>query len=332
MTSGSLLRVERLRVVFRMRGGDVTVLDDLDLEVRAGETLCLVGESGSGKTMTALALLGLVPPPNGAVAGGSIRFMGEEMVGASEARLRELRGKEIAMIFQEPMTALNPVFTVGDQIAETLRFHEGLGRRAALARAGEMLRAVGIPSPERRLRDYPHQLSGGMRQRAMIAMALACRPKLLIADEPTTALDVTVQAQILDLLRDLQRDLGTAILLITHDMGVVAEMADRVAVLYAGRKVEQGRADAVLSRPAHPYTQALIACLPALAPDADGAPRPLAEIPGIVPSLAELPPGCAFAPRCRFAMARCAAEVPPCIAVEHGHESACWLNAREVAA
>jgi peptide/nickel transport system ATP-binding protein len=331
MSGERLLSIEGLRVAFRTRAGEVTVVDDLSLSLDAGETLCLVGESGSGKSMTALAVMGLVPAPNGMIRGGSIELAGEELVGADPARLRQVRGKEIAMIFQEPMTALNPVFSVGEQIAETLAVHEGLGRRAALGKAIELLAAVGIPAPERRIREYPHQLSGGMRQRAMIAMALACSPKLLIADEPTTALDVTVQAQILDLLKDIQLRFGTAILLITHDMGVVAEVADRVAVMYAGRKVEEGVAAAVLERPAHPYTRALIACAPRPIVG-EGERQLLEEIPGIVPSMLRLPPGCAFEPRCRSALPRCRAERPPEFAFAPRRLSACWLIAEEKAA
>jgi oligopeptide/dipeptide ABC transporter ATP-binding protein len=273
--------------------------------------------------MTGLALMGLIPQPNGKIRTGSIRIDGEEIVGASQQRLLERRGKDIAMIFQEPMTALNPVFTIGDQIAEALSIHEGLGYKAALARAAELLHAVSIPSPEQRLKDYPHRLSGGTRQRAMIAMAIACRPKLLVADEPTTALDVTVQAQILELLKSIQSRFGTAILLVTHDMGVVEDVADRVLVMYAGRKVEEGPAAEVLARPQHPYTKALIECIPQLSTGNER--QRLKEIPGIVPSPQNLPPGCAFAPRCAHAMERCSAAVPPHFAAAPNHSAACWL-------
>jgi len=338
----ALLRVRDLHVEFNTRRGQALVLNGVDFEMRAGETLCVVGESGCGKSMTALALLRLIPSPPGRVRSGHILFQGEDLALASDARMREVRGNRISMIFQEPMTSLNPVFTVGDQIGESLRLHAGLDARAARQRAIEMLRQVGIPAPERRVDEYPHQLSGGMRQRVMIAMALACRPDILIADEPTTALDVTVQAQIFDLLRDLQREKGTAILLITHDMGAVAEMADRVMVMYAGRVIEQGSAAQVLSSPGHPYTRGLIDCLPELgssaafdgAQGAEGAVREdLAEIPGVVPSIWELGSGCAFRERCPRAMARCAAEVPPMFALEAGsrasapHGAACWLHA-----
>jgi len=334
----ALLRVHDLRVEFRTRRGTALVLNGVDFEMRGGETLCVVGESGCGKSMTALALLRLIPQPPGRIAGGSVSFQGEDLVQASEARMRDVRGNRISMIFQEPMTSLNPVFSVGDQIGESLRLHAGLDAAAARARAIEMLQQVGIPAPERRVDEYPHQLSGGMRQRVMIAIALACRPDILIADEPTTALDVTVQAQIFDLLRDLQREKGTAILLITHDMGAVAEMADRVMVMYAGRVVEQGTAAQVLGTPGHPYTQGLIDCLPKLGSsigtdhlDETAARAPLAEIPGVVPSLWELASGCAFRERCACALPRCAAELPPMLPVaapaSSGHAAACWLLA-----
>ncbi len=324
-----LLAVDDLRVEFATRRGRAMVLNGVDFALHRGETLCVVGESGCGKSMTALALLRLVPTPPGRIVGGRITLAGESLIDASEARMRAVRGDRISMIFQEPMTSLNPVFTVGDQIGETLRLHAGLDAKAARARSIEMLRQVGIPAPERRVDEYPHQLSGGMRQRVMIAMALACRPDVLIADEPTTALDVTVQAQIFDLLRDLQRDNGTAILLITHDMGAVSEMADRVIVMYAGRVVEQGTVDDVLQHPAHPYTQGLIACLPELGRSRAGEPPPLPEITGVVPSLWELARGCAFRERCPKAMPRCAEDVPPMIAAEGraAHGAACWLLA-----
>ncbi len=334
----ALLHVDDLRVEFRTRRGQALVLNGVEFELRGGETLCVVGESGCGKSMTALAVLGLIPSPPGRIVGGRVMFQGEDLVQAGDARLRAVRGNRISMIFQEPMTSLNPVFSVGEQIAEALRLHAGLDAAAARARAIEMLQQVGIPAPEQRVDEYPHQLSGGMRQRVMIAMALACRPDILIADEPTTALDVTVQAQIFDLLRDLQREKGTAILLITHDMGAVAEMADRVMVMYAGRVIEQGSADNVLGTPGHPYTQGLIDCLPELGSSlADGDERrPLAEIAGVVPSLWELASGCAFRDRCAYAMPRCAREVPPMLAVTaaagSGHAAACWLLAEARAA
>ncbi|MDQ0072854.1 peptide/nickel transport system ATP-binding protein [Variovorax boronicumulans] len=331
----ALLRVQDLHVEFKTRRGQALVLNGVDFEIRAGETLCVVGESGCGKSMTALALLRLIPSPPGRIRDGRVLFQGEDLVQASDARMREVRGNRISMIFQEPMTSLNPVFTVGDQIGESLQLHAGLNAREARQRAIEMLRQVGIPAPERRVDEYPHQLSGGMRQRVMIAMALACRPDILIADEPTTALDVTVQAQIFDLLRELQREKGTAIMFITHDMGAVAEMADRVMVMYAGRVIEQGTTEQVLSEPGHPYTRGLIDCLPELGSSAareGDVHEDLAEIAGVVPSIWELGTGCAFRERCPRAMERCAAEVPPMFAVTGEvaagtpHGAACWLH------
>ncbi|MDE2396048.1 MAG: ABC transporter ATP-binding protein [Burkholderiales bacterium] len=329
-----LLRVENLRVEFATRRGRAQVLNGVNFDMRAGQTLCVVGESGCGKSMTALALLRLVPSPPGRISDGQVRFQGEDLLKVSEARMREVRGNRISMIFQEPMTSLNPVLPVGEQIGETLRLHAGLNAAQARERAVEMLKQVGIPAPERRVDEYPHQLSGGMRQRVMIAMALACRPDILIADEPTTALDVTVQAQIFDLLRELQRDKGTAILLITHDMGAVAEMADRVIVMYAGRVVEQGTTEQVLATPAHPYTRGLIECLPELGASLheSGERQPLPEIAGMVPSLWELGQGCAFRERCPQAIARCAAEQPPLIDLPsqgEAHRAACWLHELE---
>jgi peptide/nickel transport system ATP-binding protein len=326
-----LLQVDDVRVEFNTRRGRAMVLNGVSFEARAGETLCIVGESGCGKSMTALTVLGLVPQPPGRVSGGRVLFGDEDLLQASPERMREVRGNRISMIFQEPMTSLNPVFTVGEQIAESLRLHAGLDRKAAHAQAIEMLRQVGIPAPERRVDEYPHQLSGGMRQRVMIAMALACRPDVLIADEPTTALDVTVQAQIFDLLRDLQAERGTAIVLITHDMGAVAEMADRVIVMYAGRVIEQGTTAEVLQSPQHPYTRGLIACLPELGSSQEGERSELAEIAGVVPSLWELGNGCAFRERCPSAHARCAERVPPMFGApvpgQPGHAAACWLLA-----
>jgi peptide/nickel transport system ATP-binding protein len=329
-----LLDVRDLRVEFRSRRGTALVLNGVDFHVNAGETLCVVGESGCGKSMTALALLRLIPSPPGRISDGRVLFNGEDLVTASMERMREVRGNRISMIFQEPMTSLNPVLTVGDQIGESLRLHAGLDAKAARVRSIEMLQQVGIPAPDRRVDEYPHQLSGGMRQRVMIAMALACRPDILIADEPTTALDVTVQAQIFDLLRDLQREKGTAIMLITHDMGAVAEMADRVMVMYAGRVVEQGTAEQVLGLPGHPYTRGLIDCLPELGSSTDALNDSdrgeLAEIAGVVPSIWELGNGCAFRERCPHAMPRCAAEVPPMFALGGDatpHGAACWLHA-----
>lgn len=323
--SAPLLSVDEIIVDFQTRAGKARVLDHVSLEVAEGEILGIVGESGCGKSMTALSIMGLVPNPPGKVTSGSITLNGRELVGLNESELCDIRGKDIGMIFQEPMSSLNPVFTVGEQIAESVRLHEKASPCAAMDRAIEMLRAVEIPEPELRARAYPHQLSGGMRQRVMIAIALACRPRVLIADEPTTALDATVQAQIFDLLQDLQREMGTAIILITHDMGAVAELADRVAVMYAGRVVEKGTVEAVLSNPQHPYTKGLITCVPHLEPDPPATREPLLEIPGMVPALTALGKGCAFAPRCGARIARCDTEKPSLTATDSAHWAACWV-------
>jgi oligopeptide/dipeptide ABC transporter ATP-binding protein len=288
----ALLSVERLTTGFDVQGRFVPAVIDVSFDVRPGETLCLVGESGSGKSVTALSIMRLVQPP-GRIAAGRMLFKGKDLRAHDDRTMQRIRGAEIALIFQEPMTALNPVFTIGSQIEETLRVHGRAGRRDARQRAIELLESVSIPEPHRRVREYPHQLSGGLRQRALIAMALACNPSLVIADEPTTALDVTIQAQILDLLRDLQARLGVALLLITHDLGVVAEMADRVAVMYAGRIVEQAPVDELFTEPKHPYTRGLMASIPGGAPGSR-----LLAISGTVPRLGDLPPGCAFEPRC----------------------------------
>jgi oligopeptide/dipeptide ABC transporter ATP-binding protein len=333
MNHTPLLSLQQLRVEFDTRNGVARVIDDLSFRVERGETLGIVGESGCGKSMTALSIMGLVPSPPGRIAGGSIRLNGEDLLTADEQRLREVRGNEISMIFQEPMTSLNPVFSIGEQIAEAVRLHQGLSQSDALARAGQMLRAVHIPAPETRIREYPHQLSGGMRQRVMIAMALACNPNLLIADEPTTALDVTVQAQIFDLLQEIQSSTGAAIILITHDMGAIAELAQRVVVMYAGRKVEEGPVETILETPGHPYTQGLIRCVPHLRSDPAPERPPLTEIPGMVPALTELGRGCPFAPRCTRALAHCHSEMPPTVAISVDHSAACWLlSQRENAA
>lgn len=322
----TILDVSGLEVSFDIGGEPAVAVDRLGFSLRGGETLGIVGESGSGKSMAALAVMGLIPSPPGSVSGGSIRFRGRELVGMDEEERRRIRGKDIAMIFQEPMTALNPVFTVGDQIAETLMLHEGLERRAAWERAEGLLAEVGIPEPAIRVRNYPFELSGGMRQRIMIAIALACRPAVLIADEPTTALDVSVQAQIFRLLKDTQRRLGTAILFITHDMGSIATMADRVIVMYAGRCVESGTAEDILLDPRHPYTQGLIACIPHLCRDGGRRHAPLREIPGMVPSIRDIGPGCAFAPRCALAEPACFAERPP-FTTSGGRGTACFRAA-----
>lgn len=312
-----ILEIDDLAVDFDTRFGRVRALDGVSVGLEAGETLGLVGESGCGKSITALAVMGLVPTPPGRISAGSIRFCGEELVKATKSRLRTLRGAEIAMIFQEPMSSLNPVFTVEDQIVEAIMLHRPIKRDAARREAVALLERVGIPEAAQRARDYPHQLSGGMRQRVMIAMAVSCRPRVLIADEPTTALDVTVQAQIFDLLSEIQHEFGVAIILITHDMGVISEMADRVAVMYAGRIIEEACADDVLDHPQHPYTRGLIACIPTLEDDAS-----LREIPGVVPPLHALGTGCAFADRCAHIDARCRRE-RPALAMTGHHANAC---------
>jgi peptide/nickel transport system ATP-binding protein len=309
-TDEPVLEVEGLRTVFFTRAGLLKAVDDVSFSLFHGETLAVVGESGCGKTMTALSLMRLIPDPPGRIAGGVVKLQGRDLLRLDDAEMRAVRGNEISMIFQEPMTSLNPVLAIGRQIAEAVRLHRDISRSAALEMAVRMLRSVKIPDPERRAKEYPHQLSGGMRQRAMIAMALACNPKVLIADEPTTALDVTIQAQILDLILGLQAELGTAIVLITHDLGVVAETAQRVIVMYAGKKVEEASVEALFEEPLHPYTRGLLASIPRLtimAGDAAGAPERLREIPGVVPSLVDLPAGCTFAPRCAFADQQCRA-------------------------
>jgi peptide/nickel transport system ATP-binding protein len=324
--AGTVLEIGGLKTYLFTRSGVVKAVDDVSLSVRRGETLAVVGESGCGKSMTALSIMRLVPNPPGKIVGGTITLEGKDLLQLGETEMRDIRGNEISMIFQEPMTSLNPVLTIGHQITEALRLHQDLSKSAAAERAIEMLRLVKIPEPAQRTREYPHQLSGGMRQRAMIAMALACNPRVLIADEPTTALDVTIQAQILDLILELQQKLGTAIILITHNLGVVAETAQRVIVMYAGRKVEEAVVDA-LFEPQHPYTHGLLASIPRLAVmggRAANAPQRLKEIPGMVPALSNLPPGCTFAPRCAFADDRCRAQFPPYEQKRPGHWAACW--------
>ena len=319
-----LLEVEDLRTQFPTRSGLVKAVDGVSFHIEEGELLGLVGESGSGKSITALSILRLIASP-GKIVGGSIRFKGEELTTASSERMREIRGNDIAMIFQDPMTSLNPVFTVGEQIAEALRLHRRLDRKAAWAAAIDAMKEVSIPSPERRANDYPHQLSGGMRQRVMIAMALACDPELLIADEPTTALDVTIQAQILELLDGLRRTRKLAVLLITHDLGVVAETADRVCVMYTGRIVEESGVDELFAKPKHPYTQGLLRSVPKLtAHDLERATR-LKTIEGVVPTPTDLPPGCHFAPRCEFRMERCTRGEIPLYELENGVKVRCVL-------
>jgi peptide/nickel transport system ATP-binding protein len=321
--SSPLLEVEDLRTHFFTRDGVVRAVDGVSFSIDPGETLALVGESGCGKSVTSLSIMRLIASPPGRVVGGSIRFEGRDLLGLSEPEMRRIRGNEISMIFQEPMTSLNPVLTVGRQIAESLVLHRGMTRADAMTRTIELLRLVHIPEAARRAGEYPHQMSGGMRQRVMIAMALACDPKLLIADEPTTALDVTIQAQILDLMRELQAKTGTAILLITHDLGVVAEMAQRVVVMYAGRKVEEAPVGELFARPRHPYTRGLMNSMPRLGAS-HGARQRLQEIPGMVPSLREPLAGCAFAARCGYAVDACRAHVPAFEPKAPGHAVACW--------
>jgi peptide/nickel transport system ATP-binding protein len=319
-----LLEIEGLKTHFFTRDGVVRAVDGVSFVVHPGETLAVVGESGCGKSVTSLSVLRLIASPPGRIVEGAIRFHGRDLLALSEPEMRKLRGNDISMIFQEPMTSLNPVLNVGRQIAESLILHRGMTRAEAMARTVELLRLVEIPEPQRRLEEYPHQLSGGMRQRVMIAMALACDPRLLIADEPTTALDVTIQAQILDLMRGVKEKTGTAIVLITHDLGVVAEMAQRVVVMYAGRKVEEAPVEPLFERPRHPYTRGLLNSIPRLGDAAAAGRKRLAEIPGIVPSLREEMPGCAFAARCAHATERCRREAPPLEAKGAGQWVACW--------
>jgi oligopeptide/dipeptide ABC transporter ATP-binding protein len=322
----AILEIDNLQTHFFTSAGVVRAVDGVSYGVRSGETLGVVGESGCGKSVTALSILRLVADPPGRIVGGTIRFAGTNLLDLSEPEIEDIRGNDISMIFQEPMTSLNPLLTVGRQISEAIALHRGLSRRDARDQAVEMLRRVHIPEPERRAHAYPHQLSGGMRQRVMIAMAVSCDPKVLIADEPTTALDVTIQAQILDLIRELQDRLSTAVILITHDMGVVAENADRVVVMYAGRKVEEASAKELFERPGHPYTRGLLGSIPNLevAAHTNARRARLNEIKGMVPSLANLPQGCTFAPRCGFATAECRAAYPPLAQHRAGHWVACW--------
>ena len=320
---GRLLEIRGLKTDFATDDGIVHAVDGVDLAIDAGETLGVVGESGCGKTVTAMTTLKLIAMPPGRIAAGEILWRGRDLVPLGRDEMRRIRSKEIGIVFQEPMTALNPVYTVGAQIAEVVRLHEGLHRRAAMERAVEMLQLVRIPNPERRVHNYPHQFSGGMRQRVMIAMALSCEPQLLIADEPTTALDVTIQAQILDLLDEMKARLGMAMMLITHAMGVVAETAQRVVVMYAGKVVEEAPVGELFARPRHPYTQGLIRSIPRI--DRAGRKTRLEAIPGTVPNLADALPGCRFAPRCRFAMRACITAPPALREVAPGHKVACIL-------
>ena len=325
-SDGAVLEIDGLQTHFFTAGGVVRAVDGVSYTVRSGEILGVVGESGCGKSVTALSILRLVANPPGRIIGGTIRFHGKNLLDLTETEMEGIRGNDISMIFQEPMTSLNPLLTVGRQISEAIALHQGLSRRDAMDGAVEMLRRVHIPEPEHRAHAYPHQLSGGMRQRVMIAMAVSCSPKLLIADEPTTALDVTIQAQILDLMRELQETLGTAIVLITHDMGVVAENADRVVVMYAGRKVEEASAQDLFERPGHPYTKGLLGSIPnvEVAAHINTRKARLTEIKGMVPSLADLPNGCTFAPRCALASDQCHADYPPLRQYRPDHWVACW--------
>ncbi|HEY7601925.1 MAG TPA: ABC transporter ATP-binding protein [Methylomirabilota bacterium] len=322
--SERLLEIKGLKTHFFTEEGVVRAVDGIDLHIDKGETLGVVGESGCGKTVTALSVMKLIPMPPGKIVEGQMLYEGRDLVTMPPAQMRKIRGKEISMVFQEPMTSLNPVFTIGEQIAEAVRLHEGLGRRAAMDKTVEMLKIVHIPNPERRVKEYPHQLSGGMRQRVMIAMALSCNPKLLIADEPTTALDVTIQAQILELLNELKAKLGMAVLLITHDMGVIAETAQRVMVMYAGKVVEEAPVKELFKEPLHPYTQGLLRSIPRIDTAATHKQR-LEAIPGVVPSLLNLPQGCRFAPRCQYVKPMYTEKEPPLKEVKRGHKVACWL-------
>jgi len=320
-----LLDIRGLKTHFKTDDGWLHAVDGVDIGIDRGETVGVVGESGCGKSVTAMSVLKLVPMPPGRIVDGQILWQGRDIVPLNDDAMRSIRMKEIAIVFQEPMTSLNPVYTVGEQIAEGLILHENLSRKDALARAVDMLKLVHIPTPARRVHDYPHQFSGGMRQRVMIAMALSCKPKLLIADEPTTALDVTIQAQILDLLSELKSELGMAIMLITHAMGVVAEVAQRVVVMYAGKVVEEATVEELFAHPRHPYTQGLIRSIPRIDADAARGSR-LASIPGTVPSLVAPPPGCRFAPRCAYARDACTQATPALREVAPGHRVACILE------
>ena len=326
-----LLEVNNLQTHFPTRAGLVKAVDDVSFYINEGELVGLVGESGCGKSITALSIMRLIAPP-GKIVGGEIKFKGEELLKASDERMREIRGNDIAMIFQDPMTSLNPVFTVGEQIAEALRLHRNLNKKDAIDAAIESMKEVSMPAPERRINDYPHQLSGGMRQRVMIAMALACNPELLVADEPTTALDVTIQAQILELLDELRRTRRLAVLLITHDLGVVAEVADRVAVMYTGKIVEQSGVDEIFERPKHPYTQGLLNSVPKLRGIGEQKETRLSTIEGTVPSPTNLPAGCHFAPRCEFRMDICTKGEIPLYEIENDVKVRCVLYDGKLAA
>jgi peptide/nickel transport system ATP-binding protein len=328
----TLLDVQGLTTAFMTGRGEITAIEEVSFSLKEGEILGIVGESGSGKSVTALTIMGLLPTPPARIAAGKVLFQGKELTKLSSREMQRIRGPGIAMIFQEPMTSLNPVFSIGDQIMETIKAHENLPAAALRKRAIDMLDKVGIPSAARRLDDYPHQMSGGQRQRVMIAIALACNPKLLIADEPTTALDVTIQAQILDLMRDLKHRVGAAIVLITHDLGVVAEVAERVVVMYAGRKVEEAKVGPLFRTPRHPYTQGLLGSVPKLGSSLDGTETRLQEIPGLVPSLKQKLQGCVFASRCTYATDLCRSVAPGLEEKAPGHIVACHYAVKEAAA
>ena len=324
MAQQELLNVRNLRTYFFPPEGVVKAVDDVSLDIPVGKTLGVLGESGCGKSVTALSIMRLIADPPGRILSGSATLQGVDLLSLPASQMRKIRGDRASMIFQEPMMSLNPVYTIGDQISETFIIHRGMSKHDSLDRSVEMLRMVGIPAPERRVFDYPHELSGGMRQRAMIAMALACRPQLLIADEPTTALDVTIQAQILDLMLQLQEELGMAIMLITHDLGVVAEMSDQIAVMYAGEVIESGPLEAVFAVPKHPYTLGLMKSIPKLGHKFRYGKQPLHEIKGAVPNLICLPVGCPFVPRCSFVEKRCYEKRPPLFRIGPDHGCKCW--------
>jgi len=323
-----ILKVEGLRTEFHTGAGVARAVDGISFDVREGEILAIVGESGSGKSVTSLSIMGLVPSPPGRITAGAVSFEGRDLLRLDERQLQRLRGHKISMIFQEPMTSLNPVLTIERQMVEGIREHLGLGAKEARAHAVDMLKRVHIPAPENRLKEYPHQLSGGLLQRIMIAIAMSCNPKVLIADEPTTALDVTIQAQILDIMRALRDEYQAAIILITHDMGVVAEMADRIVIMYAGRKVEEGSVEDIFRNPQHPYTRGLLGALPKLGQAGEVGSQTLNEIPGIVPLLTDLPDGCRFAERCSLATSRCRAQYPPFEEKRPAQWAACWETGR----
>jgi oligopeptide/dipeptide ABC transporter ATP-binding protein len=326
MNDQRVLEIRDLKTYFFTYEGVAKAVDGVTYQLAKGEPLGVVGESGCGKSVTALSILRLIPTPPGKIVGGEILFKGKNLIDLSEEEMRKIRGNRISMIFQEPMTSLNPVFTIGNQIQETIKLHQGLSKRESLEKAIEMLRLVNIPSPERCVNQYPHELSGGMRQRAMIAMSLACNPEILIADEPTTALDVTIQAQILDLLNKLKEELGMAIILITHNLGVIAETVNRVLVMYAGKIVEEAKTKTLFENPQHPYTRGLLKSIPRLGDKVRHGKVRLSEIPGVVPSLYEIPSGCKFSTRCPSVMDICKEKEPELKEIEKGHFSACWLT------